>query len=189
MIRLNTRSFIFTAIAAFLLILSLASCRKNIDVIPRSEIENMPSSTTKDVNLVLNDSGLVQLTMKAPLLEQYENVEKPYTEFRMGIRVTFFEGKDSAQARISSNYAKYQHLEKVWELRDSVEVIDNKASRLETELLYWSQEKDLIYTDRFVKLTSSDQIMTGMGFESDSHLRTKKFKKVWAIIYLNEETE
>jgi hypothetical protein len=40
-----------------------------------------------------------------------------------------------------------------------------------------------------VKLTSPDYITTGMGFESDSHLRVKKIRKVWAYIYIGEETE
>ncbi len=174
---------------ALIMALFFASCDKKVDVIPVSDIQNLPSSSTRNLNLVLNDSGLVQLTMTAPLLEQYENTENPWSEFREGIVVTFFDGKRDAQGVVKSKYAKYLHTEKIWELKDSVEVVDNKNVKLETELLYWSQEKDMIYTDRFVKLTDEDQIMTGMGFESDSHLRVKKIKKVWAIIYLSEETE
>ncbi len=42
--------------------------------------------------------------------------------------------------------------------------------------------KDLIYTDRFVKITSTDQIIQGFGFESDARLTKQKIKKVTATI-------
>jgi len=165
----------------------IASCEKRPDNIPKSEVLNLPSSATSDLETILTDSGLVQLIMTTPLVEQYENIEKPYSEFRMGIKVFFFDGTRDTMAMVTSRYAKYVTADKLWELKDSVIVLDDKKVKLETELLYWSQEKDLIYTDRFVKLTDGDEIMTGLGFESDSHLKKKVVKKPWAIIYMNEE--
>ena len=66
-------------------------------------------------------------------------------------------------------------------------LFNEKDERLETEVLYWNQEKDLIYTDRFVKITGEDQITQGIGFESDSHLTRRKIFKVTAEITLDEE--
>ena len=174
-------------ISLTLLSLLIASCEKKLDSIPKSEVLNLPSSTTSNLETILTDSGLVQLIMTTPLVEQYENIEKPYSEFRMGIKVFFFDGTRDTMAMVTSRYAKYVTVDKLWELKDSVIVLDDKKVKLETELLYLSLEKDLIYTDRFVKLTDGDEIMTGLGFESDSHLKKKVIKKPWAIIYLNDE--
>jgi hypothetical protein len=66
-------------------------------------------------------------------------------------------------------------------------VINESNEKLETELLFWNQEKDRIYTDRFVKMTSEDQISVGIGFESDSHLNKRRIFKVKAIIYPKDE--
>ncbi len=166
--------------------LLFASCEKRLDNIPKSEIINLPTSATYDLETILTDSGLVQLIMTTPLVEQYDNIEKPYSEFTKGIKVFFFDGTKDTMALVTSRYAKYVQADRLWELKDSVIVLDDKNVKLETELLYWSQEKDLIYTDRFVKLTDEDKIMTGLGFEADSHLKKKVIKKPWAIIYLNE---
>jgi len=174
-------------ISLTLLSLLIASCEKKLDSIPKSEVLNLPSSTTSNLETILTDSGLVQLIMTTPLVEQYENIEKPYSEFRMGIKVFFFDGTRDTMAMVTSRYAKYVTADKLWELKDSVIVLDDKKVKLETELLYLSLEKDLIYTDRFVKLTDGDEIMTGLGFESDTHLKKKVIKKPWAIIYLNDE--
>jgi hypothetical protein len=65
-----------------------------------------------------------------------------------------------------------------------VVVINESNEKLETELLFWNQEKDKIYTDRFVKITSADEIVQGIGFESDSHLYRRKMLKVTAEIPL-----
>ena len=52
-----------------------------------------------------------------------------------------------------------------------------EGDKLETEILFWNQNNDLIYTDRFVKITNEDEIIQGTGFESDSRLTKRKIKK------------
>ena len=102
------------------------------------------------------------------------------------MKVIFYNGKDSAQARVTSKYAKCTN-NNLWELRDSVVVINDKEERLETVLLYWNQEKDLIYTDRFVKMTSEDELIQGIGFQSDSHLTKRRIFKETGIINIKDE--
>jgi|SRR5664279_291010 len=180
-------------IISFLLIsltlnIIVTSCENKIPVIPKSDLLTLPSLTVKDFNTTVTDSGRVQLEMFSPLVEKYDKADPPYAEFRSGIKVIFYNGKDSAQAKVTSKYAKCTN-NNLWELRDSVVVINDKEERLETELLFWNQEKDLIYTDRFVKITSVDQISQGIGFESDSHLNKRKMKKVTSDIYLPKNEE
>lgn len=168
------------------LVMLVSSCEKKIPVIPKSDLLTLPSLTVKDFKTTITDSGRVQLEMSSPLVEKYEKAEPPYAEFRTGMKVVFYDGKDSAQARVTSRYAKCTN-NNLWELRDSVVVINDKGERLETEQLFWDQEKDLIYTDRFVRITSADQLTQGIGFESDSHLTRRKIKKVTGDIYLKNE--
>jgi LPS export ABC transporter protein LptC len=124
--------------------------------------------------------------MSSPLLEKYDKADPPYSEFKSGISVIVYNVKQTPQLRVTSKYAKCTN-NNLWELRDSVVVINEQNEKLETELLFWNQEKDLIYTDRFVKMTSQDQVSQGIGFESDSHLTKRRIFKVTAIIYLNDE--
>jgi len=176
----------YFAIISVVLSIFLISCKNKIPVIPKSDLLTLPSLTDKDFTTTLTDSGRVQLIMTSPLVEQYDKTDPPYLEFRFGIKVVIYNGKDTAQARITSKYAKCTN-NNLWELRDSVVVINDKDERLETEQLFWDQKKDLIYTDRFVKITSADQTTQGIGFESDSHLNRRKIKKVTGDIYVNNE--
>ena len=102
-------------------------------------------------------------------------------------RIVFYNGKKDAEGTATAKYAKYTKSDNLWELRDSVVVINEGKDKLETEVLYWDQTKNLIYSDRFVKITSEDQIVMGTGFESDPRLTKRKIKKVSATIYLKDQ--
>ena len=168
-------------------IIFTGGCENKNDKIPNSDIQNLPSLSRTDFETIYSDSGKIELIMRSPLVEQYDNASQPYYEFRMGMHVDIYDGKPAPTGSVTSKYAKYNQANNVWELKDSVVVINEKGDMLETEVLNWDQSKDLIYSDRFVKFTNEDQIVMGTGFESDPHLRKRKIKKVSATIYLKDE--
>jgi len=105
--------------------------------------------------------------MSFDIMETYNNDDQPYSEFRSGIKVSFYEGNEKPAGTVFSKYAKYTDKKKLWELKDSVVIVNETNDKLETEQLFWDQEKDMIYTDRFIKITNEDQTVMGTGFESD----------------------
>ena len=125
--------------------------------------------------------------MTFSIMETYNNDDSPYSEFKQGIKVNFYEGKDEPVGTASAKYAKYTDKKKLWELKDSVVVVNETNDKLETEQLFWDQEKDQIYTDRFIKITNEDHTVMGTGFESDPRLTRRKIKNVTATIYLKDE--
>lgn len=174
-------------IPTLLVLLSFSSCKKNkLEIVSETDFMSLPSLTAKDFNTTYTDSGSVLVVMRSPLLENYANVEPPYTEFKYGMDVFFYEGSEEPSASVSALYAIYHEEKKLWELRDSVIVENETKDKLETEQLFWDQEKDKIYTDRFVKITSVDQTVMGNGFESDTRLKKRKIKKVSAVLYVEE---
>lgn len=188
---MQNRAFLYRTPSTILIISIIfcisISCKKKIDVIPKSDFLLYPSMTARDFETVLLDSGKTTLIMRSPLAESYDNEKEPFTEFRFGINVDFYDGKKFISGSVSSKYAKYLKNTNLWELKDSVVVIGENKDMLETEVLFWDQEKDLIYTDRFVRITNEDQIVMGTGFESDSKLSKRRIKKVSATIYLPDE--
>ena len=179
---------IFCLISGIIIISGfILSCENKIDIIPKSDLLTLPSLSVKDFETVFTDSGKLQLVLFSPLMEQYNNADPAYSEFRSGLRVIFYDGHKDPVASATSKYAKYTKPDNLWELKDSVVVINEGNDKLETEVLYWDQGKNLIYSDRFVKITNEDQIVMGTGFESDPRLSKRRIKKVSATIYLKEE--
>lgn len=166
-----------------------ASCESNLEPVPKSDYLSLPSISAENFVTVMSDSGFIEVKLTAPLMEQWDNEDSPYTEFRKGIRVDYYDKDTIVHGSVTSKYAKYDNNSETWVLTDSVVVRNEDNDVLETELLNWDTKKDLIYTDRFVKITrpKTEEIIQGFGFESDSHLRKQKIKKVNAIITIETE--
>lgn len=183
-----TRSLLLP-VALLSICLIAVSCDKKIETIRKSDIESLPSLTVKDFVTTYDDSARKQLVMTSPLMERYTERKNPYSEFRLGIKVTFYDGHTAPVGTLSSKYALYHEDRKLWELKDSVIAINERKEILETEMLYWDQNKELVYTDRFVKITSEDQIVMGTGLESDPRFISPKIRNVSAQFYIKENEE
>jgi LPS export ABC transporter protein LptC len=179
---------VFWAIALFTVSSFItASCEKKLETVKKSDIESLPSVTVRDFRTIYSDSSLKQLEMTSPIVERYTARKPPYSEFRQGIKVLFFDGNKESVGSLASKYARVMEERRVWELRDSVVGINEKNEKLETELLYWDQPKDIIYTDRFVRMTSEEQIVMGTGLEADSRFTNWKIRNISFIYYLKDE--
>jgi LPS export ABC transporter protein LptC len=163
------------------------SCTRKIEKVRKSDIESLPSQIVKDFITTYTDSAKKQLEMSAPLLEHYSSHLPEYSEFKYGIKVVFYDGHPDPVGSLSSRYARYEDARKLWELKDSVVALNEKNERLETELLYWDQDKNIVYTDRFVKITSEDQIIMGTGLESDPRFTKWRIRNVSAQFYIKDE--
>ena len=179
-------------IMIFILAVSIfisTGCEKKIGTIKKSDIESLPFQTATDVSTEYTDSGKVQLVLQSPIVEKYTNTRSPYSEFKKGLRVLFYDGHEEPVATLESGYAKYLDDKRIWELKDSVTAINEKNEILETELLYWDQGKELVYTDRFVRITGDDQIVMGTGLEANSRFTKWRIRNVSAIYYFSDEKE
>lgn len=183
---MKIRTLILVFAAAFVIIVS---CERTNDVVPKSDYLSLPSLEGQDFRVVYSDSGRLQLVLSAPLVERWENRDNPYSEFKKGLLAVYYDGDSVPHGSVSSLYAKHDDKNDIWELRDSVLVINEDSTKLQTDLLNWDMNKDLIFTDHAVRITGKDQVMKGIGFESDSHLRRQKINKVSAIITLETKEE
>lgn len=165
----------------------LSSCEKRDLVVKDLQIKDMPTLSAHDLETMYTDSGKVTLIVRTPLIQQFKSKEDPYTLFPEGLNVLFYEMKSEPQASITSRYARYTEKDDVWELRDSVVAVNSEGDILETELLYWSQPRERIWSDRFVRFTHNDQIIMGTGFESDTRFTNWSIRNVTGTIYIEDE--
>ena len=165
----------------------LSSCEKKPVVVKDIPIKELPSLSGRNVETMYTDSGKVTLIVRTPLVQQFTTKEDPHTLFPEGLTVLFYDKKTSPQASISAHYARYTDKDEQWELRDSVVAVNTEGDILETELLYWSEPKERVWSDRFVRFTLKDKIIMGTGFESDSRLTNGTIKNVSGTIYFDDE--
>jgi LPS export ABC transporter protein LptC len=167
----------------------LFSCKKNdIEVVDSfSKVDTLPAQSVIDLETIYTDSGKVKLIVVAPLVERYSGETKNKTYFPEGMKVDFYDGKGNITSWISSKYAIYHEDEDLWEASDSVVAVNEKGEVLNTELLFWNEKEQIIYSPKFVKITTQKEVIFGNGFEADQSFNFWTITKVKGTIY--HETE
>ncbi|MFW5831070.1 MAG: LPS export ABC transporter periplasmic protein LptC [Prolixibacteraceae bacterium] len=184
-----------SGIAALLLgaaILLFSACENDIEKIkPFTAPENLPDVEATNIETMFTDSGEVRFFLKAPRLLRFENEGKgkAFIEFPEGIELIKYNDSKEIISSITADYAKQFEKEKKWEAKNNVVATNAKGDTLKTEYLIWEEEKERIYTEEFVKIIRPDQIITGIGFESDQSLQNWKIKNPKGTIYIDVETE
>jgi LPS export ABC transporter protein LptC len=102
---------------------------------------------------------------------------EPILEFPEGFEVSFYDTAFQVQSRISGDYGISFEKKKLMEARHNVVVENIKTGeKLYTEQLFWDQTKETIYTDKFVRITRGEEVITADGLISDQEFETMEFK-------------
>jgi len=119
------------------------------------------------VTIEYTDSGFLKARIFSPILVAVKQPTQPYMELNKGLKVDFYERNGKIQSYLTAEYGISYPDEKKIIVRNNVEILNVKGEMLNTEELKWDQKNRKIVTDKFVKITTPDQIITGKGLESD----------------------
>lgn len=124
-----------------------------------------PIMETANVQTLYSDSARLKIKLAAPLQQQFENGDAVYPK---GLDLTFLDDRGSVSTTLRANYGRYDKETDAYLARGNV-VVKNLAKNetLETEELRWSKQKQKITTDKFVKIRTADEILTGHGLEAN----------------------
>ena len=166
----------------------LMSCKSDIEVISSlTNIDNLPSQTIVNLETIYTDSAKIQLIVKSKLVETYNQEEDPYLEFPEGLEVFFYDKNEIVESQLSAKYAIYHKADQLWEAKDSVVVINANGEILNTEQLFWDENEKLIYTSKFVSITTTNEIIYGEGMEANENFTNWKIMKPRGTFYLEHD--
>lgn len=149
--------------------------------------QNLPIGVAKNINHIYTDSSIVKSKLSAPILLDYSNrSEHPYSEFPKGLKVvTFDENGDSIT--VSSKYGISYSKTYVTEIRNQVLVENHRQNiKLYTEQLFWDQKTNFFYTERGFLLTTQNDTIRGVGFESNEKLTHWNMRSTQGNIYVKD---
>lgn len=149
----------------------------------------VPTISGTNVKVIYSDSGKVKVQILAPFYKQFPNAEKPYMEFPDGMEVFFYNDSMKMESEIRSDYAIYYTDEKLWHATGNVVAHKlNHGDALNTEELYWDEEKQLIYSDVYTKIQNQDGTFYGKrGFEAFQDLSNWKLKGTSGTVNVQDE--
>jgi LPS export ABC transporter protein LptC len=187
----RTEFYLAQKIAFFLLIvlpvLIFVSCAKNeiAKIKIYSSTEELPSGTAEGFEMLFSDSTVIRLKMQTPELIRHENDKEPYTEFPKGVKIIKYDANMNIISSITCQYAKNFDSDDRWEAKNNVVAVNLKGDTLKTEYLVWDTKKAKIYSDQFVKIIRKDQIITGIGLESNQDFSSYHIKNPKGHLYVN----
>lgn len=152
----------------FLAMVSLFSaCENDMAKVQQfAEKDLAAQETGKDVEIVYSDSGVIKARILAPEVIKKDN-EKGITEFPKGLRLYIYNDSLRVESKLSANYGIADDQKEELLVRDNVVVVNIEGKKLNSEELIWRRRDKKVYSDKFVKITTKDQIIYGNGFESD----------------------
>ncbi len=182
-----------TAASNFMLlaVVILTSCKPNSneEIQAIANKQDLPSLIVTNLETMVTDSGIVKYKLITPKLIQYDKKEEPYIDFPNGLHFLSFSLAKEVTAQIKCNNARYHSQKELWELNNNVEAINEKGDILNSEQLFWDAKKHLIYTDKFVKLTTQTQVLTGYGLEAKEDLSWYEIKRPSGEIEIDQQSK
>lgn len=174
-----------------LLILSMSvfiGCKNDINKINNLDLnKDSPAEVDKDVTLYYSSNAHINIKLIAPLLKRY-NGKEPYIIFPKGIAVYFYDSTNTISSQLTADYAINRVYKNQMEAKSNVIVKNEKGEKLNTEHLIWDEKKDLIYSNKFVKITKKNEILMGNGFESNSDFSEYKINDLEGVIQLDDDS-
>lgn len=185
----SSRILYMKSIIVLLGAIMLLACKNDIkEVNALAEREKRPDMTGENLELVYSDSARIKYRVLAPEYIKVNGEKEKYEEFPKGIHVLSYDPAGKMIGSIKAKYAKKLEDEMLWEARNEVVIINAEGKKLETELLYWDMKKELIYSDRYVKLSADGQIIEGNnGFHSDQNLNHPVFENISGSIEVEKQ--
>jgi LPS export ABC transporter protein LptC len=159
--------FISGIIATAMFSAILPSCKNDVQtVLSTSIIDTLPEMTAKDIEILYSEKARVQIKLTSPLLVS-KTEDEPVLLFPKGFTVFFYDSAMNLKSTITAEFGISYEKKKLMEAKNNV-VVENleKGEKLNTEQLFWDRDKQLIYSNSFVKLTSSATVIMGDGLTS-----------------------
>ena len=166
-----------TAALAVVVLVFLFSCKKSTrGMIPSFEHpDSVAIMSTYDVSTVISDSGHICYRIYADEWQVYAKRKPPFWLFEKGLYLEKLDTLMNVEATIKCDTAFYYNEMKLWKLIGKVNMKNPNNQRFYTDLLYWDQNEELIYSDAYIRVEQEEQITEGVGFSSNQDL------SVWQI--------
>lgn len=147
--------------------LCFTSCENNMNTVSLITSQDKNLQDVEDnASIFYTDSAKTKFHLTAPRIENYEGAD-PYILFPKGIDIDFYNDSGRINGHLEAEYA-IRHLNtKLMEGDNNVRIVNQKGDRLNTEQLFWDENKHKIYTNKFVTIKTAREILYGNGLISN----------------------
>ncbi len=151
-----------------------------------SENDTLPSMKSLGVTTLISDSGITRYKIVAEEWLIHDKKNPPYWAFEKGVYLEKFDTLFRVDASTKADTAYYHEKKKLWELRGHVQILSQRGDRFQTDLLFWDEKKEKVYSDKFIQIEQEDKVIKGYGFESNQDLSEYEIKNTTGIFTIED---
>jgi LPS export ABC transporter protein LptC len=141
---------------------------------------------TLGVSTLISDSGITRYKVEAEEWLIYDKKNPPYWAFEKGVYLEKFDTLFRIEASIKADTAYYHEKKKLWELKGNVQIMSLRGDKFQTELLFWDEKKEKVYSDKYIQIEQEDKLIRGYGFESNQNLTEYEIKNTTGIFTIED---
>jgi len=157
----------------------LTSCDEDKKVV-KKEAYKGPISEVYGIDMTYSDSARLVVRMTTDVQLTMASEDKIFPK---EIRIFFFDKFGNNTTKLRGDSARFIRSKNLYRVMGRVQ-IDNqiKHELLETPELFWNPETKKIYTDKHVDIKTPDQVLHGMGMDSNQDFTDYTIRKVTGVV-------
>lgn len=174
-------------IAVILALLLFTHCQNDLrEVESASRLYEPTRETGQTIELNYTENGNTKVRLRAPSLIR-SKTKDPYVEFPDGLKVWFYNDSLEETSTLQAEYGiRYEKENKTY-FRDSVHLKNVADEQLFTEELIWDEKEETIYSEKFVRIVTPDQRITGKGFKADQQFTNYTIQNISGKVYVQPD--
>jgi LPS export ABC transporter protein LptC len=151
-----------------------------------TERDFLPAMQTVGVTSLVSDSGITRYRIETEEWLIYDKKKPPYWAFEKGVYLEKFDSLFNIDASVKADTAYYYNEQKLWKLMGHVHVQNLKGEQFDTELLYWNQTTEKIYSEKSIQIEQTDKIIVGQGFTSNQQMTVYTINNIEGVFYVKD---
>lgn len=156
----------------FAVAIVVISCSSSLSTADNLSIKEVPYQVVDNMYVLQTKDGLLQMRIKAGVMERYDRDTMELELFPKGIEVFAYTAEGLLESELFADKARHEKAKKgdgeKWMAFGRVKVRNViKKETIETDTLYWDRKLGEIYNDCYVRLYSPDGFIQGYGLRSD----------------------
>ena len=132
--------------------------------------EVTPSMTTDSVTTLISDSGITRYKLETKNWQVFDKAEEPFWFFPEGIYLERFDSLFQVEAKILADTAWNYTDKRLWRLKGNVDIRNMEGEMFLSDELFWDQQEQKVYSDKYIQIKRGDTELKGYGFESNQEM-------------------
>ncbi|MEC7646131.1 MAG: LPS export ABC transporter periplasmic protein LptC [Bacteroidota bacterium] len=142
--------------------------------------EDLPIEQIEHSEILHTEKGILKIKIIANTINRFKDIQ-PQLVFSNGIQVIFYNDSGLVNSVLKAVNAEINEDDNIMIVSEDVVLTSSEGKKIETEELIWDKNRNKIYTNRKVVITTKKEVIEGEGFESNPDFSQYLISKIHGI--------